>query len=316
MTWPIVALSIALSIAGATAAPGDPSAENPPGQKASAAAGTDLKVHEEFKALQAQDDAAQTDVQKLKHENSDLKAAGKGQSDAELKQRIHARLEPVRNAYDAFLRKHPEHAEAHLLYGNFLSEIEEEKNAKTHWEKAIELDPKLPEPYDNLAALATETGDTRKAFEYFSKAIELSPSNASFYHSFGDGVYVLRRGMVKEFALTEQQVFAKALQLYSNAVRLEPTNFLFMSDMAQTYYALQPIPYEQALPAWTNASRIAPDETRRGLALIHLARLKMLQGQLDEARAQLAGVTNQECSELKSNLLLRIQERATERGAQ
>ena|ERR1041385_330537 len=266
-------------------------------------------IEKEYHRLQAIDDAAQAEVEKWKRENDELVKKGQGKSEAEMKLRTRDRLETVRKAYDTFLRRHPKHAQAHLTYGSFLSEIEDEAAAQHQWEMALEFDPKLAVAYNNLAGIYTEGGQVKKAFDFFSKAIELSPADASFYHNFGDSTYVLRKAAMSQYGLTEQQVYAKALQLYSNAVRLDPTNYLFVSDYAQTYYALTPLPFEQALAAWTNALSIAPDETKRQLACVHLARLKMLSGRLAEAQAHLASVTNQECSQLKSNLLLRIEER-------
>lgn len=260
----------------------------------------DVAVEQQFENLQAQDDAAQTEIQKWTRENA---------ADAELKQRVRQRLDGVATAYEDFLKAHPNHARAHLVYGSFLADREDEAGAQAQWEKALQLDPKLAEAYNNLAGIYTETGQTRKAFDYFTKAIDLAPSNAAFYHNFGDSIYVLRKGIIKEFGLTEQQVYAKAMERYADAVRLQPTNFLFASDLAQTYYALSPLPYEAALKSWTNALQAAADSSQRQRVYVHLARTKMLAGRYVEARAQLSSVTNEECAVLKSNLLTRIAER-------
>jgi len=277
--------------------------------RAALASETDPSADKAYDQLQAQDDAAQAEVDKWTAENVELAAKGAGMTEAELKRRVHDRFEPVRKAYDDFLRRHPNHVVAHLTYGSFLADRGDEAAAQLHWEKALELDPKNAVAYNNLGGAYTEQGLVKQAYDCFSKAIELSPSEASFYHNFGDSIYVLRRGMVSQYGLTEQQVYAKSLQQYSNAVRLDPKNYLFASDLAQTYYALTPLPFDDALKAWTNALAIASDQNKRELAHVHLARLKMLAGRIAEARAQLNNVTNQECFVLKSNLLLRIKER-------
>ena len=269
---------------------------------------SDAATEKEFLRLQAEDDAAQAAVDGWTRENEKLRAKGGGVSDADLKRRSRERFEPVRAAYEVFLARHPAHAQAHLLYGSFLSDREDEAGAQVQWEKALELDPKMPEAYHNLAGLYTETGQTKKALDYYRKAIELRPADASFYHSFGDSTYVLRKGIVRLEGITEQQVYARALSLYSNAVTLEPTNFLFTSDYAQTYYALDPLPYEAALRSWTNALGSASHDGQRQMVHVHLARLKMLDGRYDESRAHLTMVTNQECSQLRSNLLRRLDE--------
>jgi len=111
------------------------------------------------------------------------------------------------------------------------------------------------------------------------------------------------------YDLTEQQIYTKALGLYSNAFRLDPRNFSFAWDLAQTYYAIKPLPAEEALQTWTNALQIAQDEVDRENVYLHLARIKMLAGRYPEAKAQLNAVTNEHCLELKTLLIRSIQER-------
>ena len=100
--------------------------------------------------------------------------------------------------------------------------------------------------------------------------------------------------------------------MYSNALHLEPLNFNYARDLAQTFYSLKPLPYDQALQAWTNALKIAVKESDREDASIHLARVKMLSGRFSEARAQLATVTNEVWMQAKTNLLKNIQQRESE----
>src|SRR5262249_7935892 len=154
-----------------------------------------------------------------------------------------------------------------------------------------------------------EVGPANKAFEYFDKAIQLRPNDASYYHNFGDSLYVLRKRASGYYNITEQQVFAKVLLLYSNSLRLEPQNFGYARDLAQTYYSLKPLPIEPALVAWTNALGIAHEETDREDVHVHLARVKMLAGRFVEARKQLDGVTNEVCLKAKAALLHNIAER-------
>jgi hypothetical protein len=56
-----------------------------------------------------------------------------------------------------------------------------------------------------------------------------------------------------------------------------------VTDYAETYYGIRPLRTNDALAAWTNALQ--------GV-YIHLARIKIAAGRFDEARAQLAAVTN------------------------
>jgi Tfp pilus assembly protein PilF len=266
-------------------------------------------VETEFQKLESDDDAAQADVDKWKRENAEAKTKGAGLSETEFEARIRARFEPVRKAYDEFLDRHPNHAKAHLAYGCFLNEQQDETGARTEWEKALELDPQNSAIYNNLAGSYSEAGPASKAFDYFNKAIALKPTEASYYHNFGTTLYVLRKSGAKYYGVDEQAVFAKVIQLYSNAVRLDRTNFSFATDLAQTYYSLKPLPIETALVAWTNALQAARQGTQREDVLIHLARVKMLDGHLAEARALVTLVTNQSQQQLKANLIQAIEAR-------
>ena len=270
-------------------------------------------ITNELQKIEADDDAAQAQVDKWTRENNDLRARGSGVSDAELETRVANRFEPVRRAYEQYLLRHPEDAQAHLVFGSFLNDRQDEHGAQVEWEKSLALDPRNPAVYNNLAGRYSESGPVEKVFAYFAKAIELGPNEPVYYHNFADTLYVLRSRAAAHYGITEQQVYGKALLMYSNALRLDPQNFAFARDLAQTYYSLKPFPPEEALAAWTNAWRIARQESDREDASVHLARVKMLAGRFAEARAQLQAVTNQASLQAKTALLHNIAEREKDR---
>lgn len=259
----------------------------------------------EYRELLALDDAAQAEVDGWTAEAQ--KVSGQNAATAaDLEQRIRLRFEPIRQAYERFLQRHPEHAAAHLAFGNFLNDRQDEAGAKVQWEKALALDPHSADAYNNLAGIYSETGPAPKAFDYYAKAIELNPAQALYYHNFANTVCVLNKAAAKHFALSQPEVYAKALSLFSNALRLDPTNFAFAADLAQTYYSLQPLPAESALAAWTNALRIATTPLDHEQVFVHLARVCMLSGRFAEARRQLSLVTHTNLAQPKANLLRAI----------
>jgi len=263
----------------------------------------------EYQKLQADDDAVQAEVDKLVRQNTAAKATGGGLPEAELQRRIAERVAPVGKAYQEFIRRHPNHARAHLAYGCFLNDRQNEAGAQAQWEKALELDPANADVYNNLAGRYSEIGPLKKAFDYYAKAIELKPSEALYYYNFANVMYVFRRKAMVQYGLDEQQILARAIQLYSNSVRLDPTNFGYASDLAQTYYSIKPFPARVALNAWSNTLQTAHDPFEREEAYVHLARATMLAGQLAEARELLRVVTNSAHAVLKSNLLHSIEQR-------
>ncbi|HSU54841.1 MAG TPA: hypothetical protein VLT36_12340, partial [Candidatus Dormibacteraeota bacterium] len=201
-----------------------------------------------------------------------------------------------------------------VAYGNCLMARDNELGAQAEWEKAVVLDPQNPALYNSLAGRYSESGPVNKSFTYFTKAIELSPKQGAYYHNFADVLFVRRKQAATFYGLTEQGVYARSIMLYSNALVLDPLNYNFARDLAQTYYSVTPLPYDHALQAWTNAINLARQERDLHDSYVHLARVKMLAGQFNEARAQLALVTNESCLQAKTNLLKNIQQRESEAG--
>jgi tetratricopeptide (TPR) repeat protein len=267
------------------------------------------QIEKAYRALLEEDDTAQADVDAWILENNSFKAKGAGAPDSELNARIQGRFDKVKAAYDRFIAANPSHVRARLAYGSLLSDLQDELGARVQWERAYELDPKNPAVLNNLAGAYSESGQPEKSFEFYTKAIELKPSEALYYHNFANSLWVLRRTATSYYKLNEQQVFAKCLNLFSNAFQLAPSNFPYASDFAQSFYAIKPFPADPALKAWSNALAIAPNGLEREGVYIHLARVKMLAGKYPEARQHLQSVTDQKYDQLKTKLLQSIDER-------
>jgi tetratricopeptide (TPR) repeat protein len=264
---------------------------------------TNNPVAQEFKKLENMDDDAQAEVDKWIRDNQAFAAKGAGVPDAELNQRIRARLEPVRKAYEDFIARHPNHAGVRLAYGSFLHDLGDEEGGEAQTEKARELDPKNPAAWNNLANHYSHNGKVKMAFEYFAKAIELNSAEPVYYQNFATTVYLFRKDAMEFYKITEQQAFAKALDLYTKAFKLDPKNFNLATDLAQTHYSLRPTRTDDALRAWTNALAIAHDEIEREGVYLHLARFKWLAGRTNEARAHLNAVTNEMYADLKQRIV-------------
>ncbi len=266
-------------------------------------------VEKDYRALLEEDDAAQAEIDRWIVDNNAFKEKGAGAPDSELNSRIRGRFDKVKGAYERFISTHPEHVRARLAYGSLLNDLQDELGARAQWEKALELDTNNAAIYNNLAGAYSESGQWAKVFQYYTKAIELKPDEALYYHNFANSLWVLRKAAVDNYKISEQQVFLKCLNLFSNACRLAPDNFPFASDLAQTYYAIQPLQVEPALQAWTNAMRLGHDDLEKQGGYLHISRLKMLEGKYPEARRALEAVTLDKYDRLKTNLLESIEQR-------
>jgi tetratricopeptide (TPR) repeat protein len=273
------------------------------------AAESNEAIEKEFQKLMADDDAAQVEVDQWIRENNQFAQKGAGAAPAELRQRIQKRFDPVRKAYEDFLQRHPRHSRARVAYASFLGDIKDEDGAEVQLEKALEYDTNNPAIYNNLANIYGHVGDVKKAFDYYTRAIQLNPLEPVYYHNFGTTVYLFRTDAKEYYGITEEQVFAKAFELYSNAMRLDPENFPLASDIAQSYYGMRPMHTEEALRAWTNALHLAHDEIEREGVYIHFARIKLMAGRFVEAHAHLNAITNEMYLELKKRLLRNLDTR-------
>jgi len=267
------------------------------------------KVEKEFQSIMEQDDAAQEEIDRWIKDNEQFAAKGAGLPRDLLRSKILRRLEPVTQAYEDFIKAHPNHSRARVAYASFLGDVKGEEAAQEQLEKALALDTNNPAIYNNLANIYGHIGPVTNAFDFYAKAIRLSPLEPVYYHNFGTTVYLFRKDAMEYFHLDEKQVFAKAFELYSNAIRLDPEDFPLASDVAQSYYGMKPVPTDTALQAWTNALKIAHDDVEREGVYIHFARLKTMAGRFDEARAHLNSVTNEMYARLKDRMLRNVKER-------
>ena len=264
-------------------------------------------VEREYRNLLEQDDAAQEEVDKWIRDDAAFREQGAGLGSATLRARVEQRLKPVREAYDDFLRRHPDHARARLAYGSFLNDIQEEEGAVQQWERARELDPGNPAAWNNLANYYSHRSPVKKAFEYYAKAIELNPQERVYYQNFAATVFLFRKDAMEFYQIEEQQVFDKALALYRQAMKLEPANFVLASDYAQSYYGIKPIRSADAIAAWQAALKIASNVTEREGVYLHLARFNLNAGRFDEARQYLNSVTNDVYGDLKKRLMRNLE---------
>lgn len=84
--------------------------------------------------------------------------------------------EAVRS-YKEYLAKKPDDADAHFDLGNAYASLKQAADAKTEYEKAISLDPKLDAAYVNLGIMLMDS-DPAAAIEPLQKAAALLPNEA------------------------------------------------------------------------------------------------------------------------------------------
>lgn len=266
-------------------------------------------VEREYQRLIELDDAAQSEVERWMAEDEKLAALGAGDSNPTLRLRIRQRFEPVEKAYKDFLLRHPNHAKGHIAFGSFLGDIGREDDAAQEYIKAREIDPKNPAPWNNLANYYGHNSPVTNAFACYEKAIELNPREPIYFQNFATTVYLFRRDATNYYGISEQQVFDKAMGLYRQALALDPEDFPLATDLAQTYYGIQPPRAKEAFAAWNTALTIARTDVEREGVHVHLARWHRTVGDLGAARRELNQVTNGMYSSVKKAILQSLDKR-------
>jgi len=280
-------------------------------------------VERAYRQLMADDDIAQAEVDGWYKERNRFGGTQTDVEKATLNLRIKHRFEPIVKGYEDFLAAHPNHVNARIAYGSFLNDIGEEPSAEVQWNKALEIDPKTPATWNNLANFYGHNGNVKKSFEYYAKAMELEPTEPVYVQNFATTVFLFRRDAMEFYKITEQEVFAKAMGLYRKALSLDPENFKLAAELAQTYYGVKPPKFDdtnatrqaelkladEALAAWRAAQKLSSNELEREGIHLHFARWQINTARYEEARKNLAAVTNDLWAASKKTLLTKLNSR-------
>jgi tetratricopeptide (TPR) repeat protein len=258
-------------------------------------------VEKEFRKVEADDDAAMEEIEGWAAAAGTNAVAGNPNPQLSLQMRVRDRLNEVKHNYEDFLQRHPEYVRALLAYGSFLHQSGDGEGALKQWEKASTLAPNNPAVWNNLADYYMDA-NVKKAFEYYSKAIELDPSQSVYYHNLAVCVYMFRTDAEEYWKISEAEVFDKSLALYQKAMKLDPENFVLASDYAECFYGIRPLRLEDGLTAWNHCLQIAQSERDRQGVYIHLARINLALKRFDETQKALDTVTNREYFGLKNKL--------------
>lgn len=260
-------------------------------------------VEQEYLRLILADQSADEETDRWMAENDRLAAAGAGDSAATLRLRMRQRFEPVEKSYREFLERNPKHVKGRIAFGSFLNDLGREDEAAAQYIIARDLDPKNPAPWNNLANHYGHNSPVTNAFLCYEKAIELDPREPVYLQNFATTVYLFRRDATNHYGISEQQVFDKAMSLYRRALALATNDFKLATDLAQTYYGIEPPRVRDALQAWNDAMKLAGDDTEREGVRLHLARWHRTAGDKDAARRELALITNAAFATMKGNIL-------------
>ena len=266
-------------------------------------------VEQEYVRLLLADQSADEETDRWMAENDRLAATGAGDSATTLRLRLKQRFDPVEKSYREFLERHPKHVKGRLAFGSFLNDLGREDEAAAQYLAARDLDPKNPAPWNNLANFYGHNSPVTNAFICYEKAIELDPGEPVYFQNFATTVYLFRRDATNHYQISEQQVFDKAMSLYRRALALATNDFKLATDLAQTYYGINPPRTRDALQAWNDAMKLAGDDAERQGVRLHLARWHRTDGDVEAARRELNQITDPAFTTMKGNILKSLEKK-------
>lgn len=117
-------------------------------------------------------------------------------------------------------------AEQHYNAGVKLQEQGQLNEAITEYDKAIQLDPKMVQVYNNRGNAYLDLGQPQRAIPDYDEAIRLNPNYAAAYSNRG-------------FAYINQGQHQRAIQDYNEAIRLDPNHTNAYAGRALTYTLLR-----------------------------------------------------------------------------
>jgi tetratricopeptide (TPR) repeat protein len=229
-----------------------------------------------FRFLQSRDEELRTQLDNL---NSDSPPA--------VEMRLRARQHRLGTQYRHFLNDHPRHARAMVAYGSIIYYRGHEEEAVGWWEKAIAIDPREADAYNNIANHYGYEGRPADALKLYDKAIELAPTEPIFRFNWATTCVMFRKDSREVYDWTTEEIFQHSLEQFRKARDLAPQNFEFSNAYAETFYLMKAPDWQEMYAAWKYCLSQPLQAHELQYVYGHLARACIRLERVEEARTWL-----------------------------
>ena len=147
------------------------------------------------------------------------------------------------DCYDKAIELDPKDADTWNNKGNSLNSLGRDEEALTCLDKAIELDPKHASPWSNKGNSLHSLGRYEKALTCYEKAIELDPKCATAWNNKGSSLHNLSR-------------YEEALTCCDKAIELDPKKAMAWNNKGSSLHSLGR--HEEALTCLDKAIELDP----------------------------------------------------------
>jgi tetratricopeptide (TPR) repeat protein len=205
------------------------------------------------------------------------------------------------------IQKDPKDAGVHNLLGRVYMADKKFAEAEDSFQKAMDLNPNWPQPYENMASLYIMQGQRTKAIERFEALLKKQPDAVKAYLSLGllyemgqeypKAIQAYEKALEKDprfwtaannlaFLLTEKGAgeadLKKALKLALDVHKLQGDRPEISDTLGWVYFKMGDM--ERAAEFLEKAASVA---TPSPVVSYHLGMLRLKQGRIDEAKAKL-----------------------------
>ncbi len=163
--------------------------------------------------------------------------------------------------YQKAIEINPKNDDAYNNMGITYGNLKEYDKALTAYQKAIEINPQKDEAYNNMGIAYRNLKEYDKALTAYQKAIEINPKDDSAYNSMGN-------------AYSDLKEYDKALTAYQKAIEINPKYDKAYFNMGIAYDELKE--YDKALTAYQKAIEINP---KYGSAYTNMFEMQLIRNQ-------------------------------------
>lgn len=192
----------------------------------------------------------------------------------------------------------PEYAKAWQNLGKTYLKLGEEGHAMEAYQRAVEIDPKLPQIWSYLGEAYLKKGDTQQSLQAYQKAVQLNPDDTKAWQALGEIYLKLKRHQEANDAFEKASKFnSKNLLVWGNQKNAEKE-----SPRIEPYLkALQLKPQE--VSSWQNLAQAYMKEGRADRAIAVYSRaLWLWGGDLEDEENELIPKNRQEIFTLLNDL--------------
>ena len=226
-------------------------------------------------------------------------------------------LQELSNAYEDYLKKHPNYAAGYAAYGVLLGKVSMRKQSAMLLLKSDELflkddatagvrTPAFIRTWalvkNQLGNFVAEEGRPLEAVNYYLSAIDLTPNEPLYHYQLGTLLTEARDDFLKSGQWTRASLDKAMHGAFKRAAELAPDRLEFTYRYGESFYDLEQPDWEGALKVWADLEEKGKNDLERQTMRLHAANILIKQRKFEHALAMLASVSEEPLQKQRQKL--------------